>query len=224
MKQSYEKSFFSFLLGFAFLQQAITSIISGAVFYTPYVDEENITNTMANFASNYAHLQWSILLDIITALGIILLGVCMYFIAKKQSQVLATLALCFYLFEAGLLAVSKFFLYSVVELSLSKSATDESILLIADTLLKTHDYIYSTHIIPFGLGAILFYYFIYRSTVLPSWLALWGLITVPIILIGVTLGNFGVEVPFALYLPYVPFEFFTGIWILLRGLKSPGLN
>ena len=70
--------------------------------------------------------------------------------------------------------------------------------------------------IPFGVGAILFYYLLMKAKVLPKWLALWGLITVPLILVCVTLQTFGVAIPFALFVPYVPFEFFTGVYILIK--------
>jgi hypothetical protein len=44
--------------------------------------------------------------------------------------------------------------------------------------------------------------------------------TVPIVM-GATIATlFGVEVPFAIYLPYVPFEFVAGAWILARGLSG----
>ena len=55
-----------------------------------------------------------------------------------------------------------------------------------------------------------------KAEILPKWLALWGIITVPLILVFVPLGTFGIEVPFALLVPYVPFEFFAGIYILIK--------
>jgi len=45
---------------------------------------------------------------------------------------------------------------------------------------------------------------------------MWGLITVPLILVCVPLATFGIETSFALLIPYVPFEFFTGIYILIK--------
>ena len=70
--------------------------------------------------------------------------------------------------------------------------------------------------IPFGIGAILFYYLLLKAEILPKWLAWWGIITVPFILVFVPLATFGIETPFALLIPYVPFEFFTGIYILIK--------
>jgi hypothetical protein len=57
-----------------------------------------------------------------------------------------------------------------------------------------------------------------KANVIPKWLGLWGLITVPFILIGWSLEAFGVSVPFALYIPYVPWEWVAGIFILVKGI------
>lgn len=76
--------------------------------------------------------------------------------------------------------------------------------------------------LPFCLGAILFYYLLYKSGAVPRILSLWGLITVPLVLIGLLSKVLGYEVPFFLYLPlpYVPFEFVIGIWILAKGINK----
>lgn len=73
--------------------------------------------------------------------------------------------------------------------------------------------------IPFGLGAIPFYYLLLKTGTIPKWLAIWGSITAPLILVGIPLTTFGVAVPIALFVPYIPFEFFTGIYLLIRYRK-----
>jgi hypothetical protein len=70
----------------------------------------------------------------------------------------------------------------------------------------------------FCAGAVLLYWLLFRSRVVPRALSLWGLVTVPLCL-GATIAKMlGVEVPFAVYVPYVPFEFVVGAWILVRGM------
>ena len=72
----------------------------------------------------------------------------------------------------------------------------------------------------FGIGAILFYYLLLKADVFPKWLALWGIFTVPLIMILTPLMAFGVEAPFWLLVPYVPFEFVAGIYILIKYRKK----
>ena len=78
------------------------------------------------------------------------------------------------------------------------------------------------HTLVFSIGAILFYYLFYKSRAIPKALSLWGLITVPLVIIGTLSKIFSYEVPFLVYLVllYVPFEFFIGIWILVKGVNK----
>jgi hypothetical protein len=39
------------------------------------------------------------------------------------------------------------------------------------------------------------------------------------LLIGTVAAIFGYELPFIIYLPYVPFEFVIGVWILIKGVS-----
>ena len=73
--------------------------------------------------------------------------------------------------------------------------------------------------LPFCIGAILFYYLLYKSHVIPRILSVWGLISVPVVLVATVLVIAGHKVPFLVYVPYVPFEWVVGAWILIAGLK-----
>jgi amino acid transporter len=76
--------------------------------------------------------------------------------------------------------------------------------------------------LPFCFGAILFYYLFYKSRTIPRVLSLWGLISVPVVLVATVLAISGFKVPFLLYVPYVPFEWVVGAWILIKGLADSG--
>ena len=76
------------------------------------------------------------------------------------------------------------------------------------------------HMLAFCLGAILFYWLLYRSRVVPGWLSLWGLITTVPLLVGTLTHVFGYTIPFVFYGPYAPFELVIGIWILVKGIEE----
>ena len=59
--------------------------------------------------------------------------------------------------------------------------------------------------IPFGLGTIPFYYLFMKARIIPTWLALLGLVTAPFILVGLPLTTIGVIEPFALFVPLCTF-------------------
>jgi len=209
------------LLGAALFTQATTSLIGGAVFYNPYVEEGNITETMHNIAADVPAIHIGVLLQIVTAFVIILLGVLLYRQTEHISKTAAVAALCFYTFEAILHTVGQVFVFSLTEVSVLWSANgDAELVYIGQALMTARVFAGGIAMIPFGLGAIIFYYLLMKAKIIPKWLAIWGLITVPFVLIGIPLTAFGIPVPFALFVPYVPWEFFTGVYILAKGLRT----
>ncbi len=83
------------------------------------------------------------------------------------------------------------------------------------------DFVGSTlHMLAFCLGGILFYLLLDRSRIVPRAISLWGLIAIFPCLIGTLLTLFNLPAPILLYLPYVPFELFIGIWIWIKGIQE----
>ena len=86
-------------------------------------------------------------------------------------------------------------------------------------LSTTEDFIGKIAMIPFGIGAVIFYWLITKAQAVPKWLGWYGIVTVPLILIATPLMAFGVNVPFWIMVPYVPFEFFTGVFVIVKAAK-----
>lgn len=216
-------------LGAAFLLQAATSLTSGALLLNPLVDTDNIRNTMLHIGNHTGLVRASMIGDIVTALGIIWLGTMLYAVAERRYKVLALTALGFYIFEAGLLAVSKVAVFVLLYVNQEFAATgNPNLEMMAELALTTKDFTYRLHMIPFGLGAIIFYSLLLQSRVVPAWLSLWGVIAVSFVLVGALWIITGMRMPsafLALALPYVPFEFAAGAYILVKGfLIQPGRN
>jgi len=156
-------------------------------------------------------------LQIVTALVIIVLGVALYNVTAHINKTAAGIALCFYVFEALFCAGGQICVFSLAEISrLYSSSGDTALSNIGSILLTCKEIAGGISIIAFGLGAILFYYLLMKTKVIPKWLAIWGLVTVPVVLVGYPLIVFGVPVPFALLVPYVPWEFIAGVYIFIR--------
>jgi len=208
-------------LGIALFTQAVTSLIGGSIFLGPFDSNEITDATMKVIANSTQTAYISMLLQIITGVVIIILGVAMYRAAGHKGKTMAVIALSMYIFEAALLAVGQVFVFGLVQASRIYSISgDANLLALGKVLLSCREFAGEMAMIPFGVGAILFYYLLMKAKILPKWLALWGLITVPLILICVPLATFGIETSFVLLVPYVPFEFFTGIYILVKYRKK----
>lgn len=224
LKNGYTRNGFSVALGIALFLQALTSLVSGSLFLGPFTDKSDFVKIMLNTALNQGIANISIFLDIITALVIVWLGVLFFSMLRKVNPVWATTALALYIVEAGMLIVSKFFGSALIQVSGAYSAdSDKSLEALGRILLHMKDFSYGMHIVPFGVGAVLFYYLLLKIKAIPSWLSLWGLIAVIPVLIGTLLKIYGIEVPLIVMLPYAPFEFFAGGYILLKGLSNKAL-
>ncbi len=213
------RTLFSIGLGSALLLQAVTSLVSGVLFLGPFTDKSNLLQLVEATAAGIPIARIATLLDVATALGIIWLAVMLYRLTKSTHPVLATLALSLYLVEAGILLMSKVFALGFIEASIRfASRTSETALAAARILLDLKDISYTLHMIPCGIGAVLFYGLLFRARTLPRWLSLWGLITIIPVWISSVCKIFGMELPFLIALPYAPFEFFAAVYIFICGL------
>ncbi len=211
------------VLGAAFLLQAVTSLTSGLILKLALTVPGNISETMIKIANNAWLMRVNILGEMITAAGIIFLGAILFITLRKQNEKIALVALGFYILEAALLAASRIEAFSLLRISQEYVAAGNPVYLqtIGNLAFESMNFTYSALLmLAFCLGGILFYYLLDKAKIVPRFLSLWGLITIFPMLIGTLFVIFGHEVPFFLYLPYVPFEFVIGVWILVKGIPE----
>jgi hypothetical protein len=211
------------ILGVAFLFQFITSFSSGAFLRQAWSVPGDMSQTMLKIANNAILLRANILVDLLTALGIIFLGVILFLTLRKQNEAMAFTALGFYFLEAVLIAASRLAAFSLLRISQEYASAGQPAYLqtIGNLAFESMDFVGLTlSMVAFCFGAIPFYYLLYKSRVVPAALSLWGLITVIPCLIGTLFSLFGSPLPFIIYIPYVPFEFVIGVWILFKGVKE----
>ena len=215
------------ILGVAFLLQFVTSFSSGLFLKPALIVPGDISETMLKIANNAQLMRANILLDMLTALGVIFLGAMLFISLRKQSEKMALTALGFYILEAALLAASRSEAFSLLSMSQEyvTAGQPDYLQTMANLALESMDFVGSTlHMLAFCPGGILFYYLLYKSGIVPRALSLWGLITILPLLIGTITQIFGVALPIYLYLPYVPFEFAIGLWILVKGVREPKIQ
>jgi Domain of unknown function (DUF4386) len=213
------------VLGAVFLIQATTSLISGVILLK-LLAPGNINDILLNIANHVWLMRANIFGEMTTAVGVIFLGAMLFVVLRKQNEKMALAALGFYILEAALLAVSRIGAFSLISISQEYVIRGHlnDLQSMGTVALASMDYGYKLLMFPFCLGAILFYYLFYESRMIPRGLSLWGLIAVGIILIATLFSIAGYDVPFFVYIPYVPFEFVVGAWILAKGLDhyAPG--
>ena len=110
------------------------------------------------------------------------------------------------------------------------SATDASFFQsLGDLVLEAHDQIGHILTIVFILGALMFYYVLYQSKLVPRWLSGWGLLAaIPYFVSGV-LGLFNLHTPMStiqmvLVLPMAVQEMVLAVWLIVKGFNSSPVN
>ena len=92
-------------------------------------------------------------------------------------------------------------------------------------VLEAHDQISHVLAIVFILGAVMFYYVLYQSKLVPRWLSGWGLLAaIPYFVSGV-LGLFTLPgplgtLPMVLVLPMAVQEMVLAVWLIVKGFNS----
>ena len=211
------------ILGVAFLLQFINSFSSGTFVKPLWLVPGDMQETMLKVAENPGFLRANILVDMLTALGVIFLGAVLFSTLKKENEKMALTALAFYILEGALLAVSRIGIFSLLKFSqeYASAGQPETLLTFGRVALEAADFVGDTlHLLAFSVGAVLFYILLVRSKLVPRWLSLWGLVTVlPLPVVTLT-AIFDINTLFVLFLPYFPFEFVIGIWILIKGIPE----
>jgi hypothetical protein len=77
----------------------------------------------------------------------------------------------------------------------------------------------------FSLGALLFYYFLYRSKLVPRLISVWGLIAAVLVLAWNLLEAFGISINAGLIfgLPIILNEITLGIWLIVKGFNPSAI-
>ena len=210
------------ILGLAFLLQFATSITSGLLLRQNWYVPGDINASLIKIASNAAWLRVNIIVDMLTALGVIFLGAMLFITLRKQNEKLALTALGFYILEAALLAASRLATFALLRFGQEFAATGQAVLpLLGQIAFDAMEFVGgSLHMLAFIPGGMLFYYLLDQARIVPRALSLWGLIAVLPFVIGTPLTIMGFEIPTALYLPYIPFELVIGLWILIKGIPE----
>ena len=211
-------------LGAAFVFQFATSLAAGLL--SGPILAGSTSEAMASISSSLGQMRASIALFLLTSVGIIVMTSLLYVVLQAQDRAVALVALGLWMAEAAMLAVKTLGLYALVDLSVghvdgAPLAPDREIS--GSLSLGFSQHAGQIDMLFFCLGALLWYWLLLRSQIVPRALPLWGLVAVPLVLVNtVLLGWDHSRDPLTvLYAPYVPFELVIGLWLLIKGANTP---
>ena len=214
------------LLGAAQLMVFVSAILSELLLKS-VVGSGRLSDILVNISKNVSQMRISNLVALVDSLGIVFLAVLFYVVFNRQYEIIALVALGFFLAEAITLAVSKLGAFALIPLSqelIEAGAPEPSYFqALGDFLYRGVDRQgYHIHNLFFCLGGILWYYLFLKSGYIPQALSLWGLVAVSLLLIPVLLQIYYRDFTHPVMvvgLPYLPFELFLGVWLIATGFK-----
>jgi len=89
-------------------------------------------------------------------------------------------------------------------------------------LLAVNDWTSVLENFPYGLGALIFNYLLYKSKLIPRWLSGWGLIGATLMLVTGLLRMFDPSLIY-LALPIILNEMVLAVWLIVKGFNSSAI-
>jgi hypothetical protein len=214
------------LLGAAFLLVFVASMLSGSLLDAA-TGSGSISDILVSISNNLALMRISILVELVTSIGIVALAALLYIVFHEQHKIIAPVALGWWLVEAITLAVSKIGAFALIPLSLEYVEAGAPSSSYFQTL---GDFLYygfdrqgwAIHMLFFCLGGILWYYLFYRSRYIPRILSVWGLVAISLVSVNVMLVLFdrNFELQMIMLAPYLLFEALIGPWLMVKGMRG----
>lgn len=211
----------------------ITGTVAGILSLTLMEPIRNAQDPLVQVSANENLMVVGALFVLIMGLALAMIPAMLFPILKKYNEVLA---LGYVVFRGGLetftyiaMVISWLLLVPLSQAYAQSGASNPSNVQILGTLLLETKEISSVTAIVFPLGALMFYYLLYRSKLVPRWLSVWGLVAlIPSVGAGLSamfgiiasLSTVGVvsDIPLALQ------EMVLAIWLIVKGFNSSPVN
>jgi hypothetical protein len=210
-------------LGVAFVAQFTTSM--AAAVFSAKVIAGGAGGALATAAGDAQSVRATGLMELLTAAGIAVLTALLFTTLAELDRPRARVAQALWFVEIALLGVSGLGMYALAALGAqvaSGAASAVSLAGAATVAFTLYQTAFTAHMLFFCLGAPLWYSLLYRSGIVPRWLAGWGLLAslplLPSMLL--TLWDRSFSLGILPGLPYAPFELFVGVWLIVTAGRS----
>lgn len=210
--------------GFAWLVIILTSILSLIFVESKLVVEGNVPETVNNIISNELLFRIGAAYELIMFPSVVILSLALYVILKPVSKNLALLALLWRLGEAILGSVAVLSSLTVLLLLNGESYPavfeTEQLQALVGLFLDVRSAALSIVLVFLSLGSIVFSYLFFTSKYIPRILAVFGIFSFLLMLIGVIVNILSPNDALkALAAPAILFEVLIGLWLLFKGIS-----
>ena len=201
----------------------ITAMVAGGLRFfllDPILDAPDY---LINVSANENRVIVEALSFFVLAVALAGIAIVIYPILRKQNEALALGYVGARIVEGVLFIVAILTILALLTLSqefAKAGAPDASYYqTLGDSLLAVRYYAYNVlWPITLGLGALMFYFLLYQSKLVPRWLSVWGLIGAPLFPVS-WLSLFGSTISGPFLLPLVVNELVLAVWLIVKGFN-----
>jgi hypothetical protein len=212
----------------------IVGTVAGFLFKMVFTGSiQNDLNLLTQIAANEKQVIIGSLFLLIMGLALAMVPAMMFPILKKHNEALAV----GYVVYRGALetvttiaAVISWVFLTVLSQQYTAGAPDASYLqTIGTLLLKGNDTIGTISQIVFPLGALMFYWILYKTKLIPRWISGWGLIAAGWVLVMTSLDLFGISGSWSpalvdlLDFPIFLQEMVMAVWMIVKGFNPSAI-
>ncbi|SDB50102.1 protein of unknown function [Flavobacteriaceae bacterium MAR_2010_188] len=208
------------IVGLLFLIQIVTYMIGNQFLTSPII---NTPDFLTSIYENSDQLLIGTLLEFICAIAVVAISVLLYPILKNYSERIAIWYVGFRISEFTIIVFSKIKILSLIPLTqdyINTTMTEnENLKTLGRMILIEHSIAVLMVMIAFGIGALMFYYLLFKSKLIPRFISVWGMIGVILVLTANVVELSGSSLGMLIYMPMGLNELFLGFWLLFKGLN-----
>lgn len=216
--------------GVLFVIATVASVLGNILFLQPVLrDPEYLTR----IAADQSQVSMGALLQFIGHAACPGIALALYPVLRRYGEGLALGSVAFRVMEAvfyiaGLVGV--LFLVTIGREAVAAGASDAAFFERSAALLTAgRDWLgFVAGVLFFGLGALMYYWLLYRSALVPRWLSAWGLVGASLTMVVAVLVLFDVVRPLStahvvLNLPVAVQEMVLAAWLIAKGFDQRAL-
>ncbi len=217
------------IVGILFIIATAAPLLS-VIFVPPIFGPKSIDNVIM-LANNETNTRLGILLEFTMAVAVASIPIVMYPLLKKQNQSMALGYVTGRLVEGIMFTIGAICMLALLALSkeaVQTWAPDTIWTQICLTLLsiRSAESIFAQF--SFSLGSLMFYYMLYKSEIIPHWLAGWSLIGAVLFLTSAFMVIFGLDSGSSLYIGLNAVgglgEMVLAVYLIIKGFNSEKLQ
>ena len=207
------------LAGSLFLFAMVSSLLGGGLIESVL----NVPDYFSEVSSGSTTLLIGISLEFLNGIAVIGIAVSLFPVLKRHSESMAAGYLSFRIIESLFCIAAAAIPLLIISLRgeyIKAGDSDSSNILTLSAFLISVRTLFAALLIPlfFGVGALLFYYLLYRMKLVARYISVWGLIGA-VLIIMLIFFEAGMVINMIFVLPIILNEIFLGVWLIAKGFN-----